>query len=161
MNNHSHYLPLGPRPRTVLVVDGDPTWRASTCRAIGSEYPVLAATCSAEALQTARSVKPDLIVVYIMEPAELEGDRIVDALREDPATRSIRIIVVSNNNVAAERLMDSVRSAIGPSAGDRRGMSVSTAVNNSRRGHSTRWLGRRETMAAGARGRAPEERMAS
>ncbi|MBT3295839.1 MAG: hypothetical protein HN919_08500 [Verrucomicrobia bacterium] len=161
MNNHSDYLPLGPRPRTVLVVDGDPTWRASTCRVIGSEYPVLAATCGAEALQTARSVKPDLIVVDIMEPAELEGDRIVDALWKDPATRSIRVIVVSDSNVAAERLMDWVRSAIGPSPSDKPGMGGVTSVHTSRLGHWSRWLHRHETMADGVSCPVTEERMAS
>ena len=145
-----------PRPRTVLVVDGNPEWLASTCRMIGSEYPVLAATCGADAVRTAKTVKPDLIVLDVMKPGGADGYRILAELRRDPATRDMPVIVVSEigaskgirSGVAArgrrlwrsvhsfiersascECLMDAVQNAIGPSFCGSRGIWVSTAVN--------------------------------
>ena len=88
------------RPRTVLAVDADPVRLEATCRTIGSEYPVLAATCGVDALRTARNVKPDLIVLDIMRPGGMDGCRILDDLNSDPATRDIMVIVVSETSTA-------------------------------------------------------------
>jgi CheY-like chemotaxis protein len=140
------YWAQGPRPRTVLVVDGNPQWRASTCRAIGAAYPVLAATCGADAVRTAKSVRPDLIVLDVVKPGGMDGYRILVELRSDPGTRDMPVIVVSEikasirmgfgsavkrrhlwqsvhafveRSASCERLLEAVRNAIGPSVCDR------------------------------------------
>jgi CheY-like chemotaxis protein len=149
-----------PRPRTVLVVDGDPQWRASTCRAIGSEYPVLAATCGADAVRTAKSVRPDLIVLDVMKASGTDGYQILAKLRKDPATRDMPVIVVSESNTSMGRglgiesqgrrlrqsvhafiertascecLMDALHNAIGPSFCHRSRIGLSSAVNRTHR----------------------------
>jgi CheY-like chemotaxis protein len=154
------YMSQIPRPRTVLVVDGDPQWRASTCRAIGSEYPVLAATCGADAVRTAKSVRPDLIVLDVMKASGTDGYQILAKLRRDPATRDMPVIVVSEINASmglgfgmapqgrrvwrsvhtfiersasCECLMDALHNAIGPSFCHRSGIGLSSAVNRTHR----------------------------
>ncbi len=150
------YMPQRPRPRTVLVVDGNPQWLAATCRAVGSEYPVLAATCGADAVRTAKNVKPDLIVLDVMKPGGSEGLQVLSELRSDPATRDTPVIVVSAMGTAMglrvgmasrmdrlwrsvhtfiersaswECLMDALHNAIGPSFCHRSRIGLSPAVN--------------------------------
>ena len=89
-----------PRPRTVLLVDDDPVWLASTCRAVGAEYPVLTAVCGEDTLRVARMARPDLIILSIMVPGGDGCFRILAELENDPATRDTTFIVVSEGEDA-------------------------------------------------------------
>ena len=89
---------MDPQPLTVLVVDDDPDWLASTCRMIGAEYPVLAATSGEGALRAAMTAKPDLIVLDIVMPGGMDGFSLLSKLRADPATRDIPIVIFSEVN---------------------------------------------------------------
>jgi CheY-like chemotaxis protein len=90
------YQPRAARPQTVLVVDDDPVSMASTCLAIGAEYPVLAATCSADAVRTAKNARPDLIVYYIVKPGGIGGlARLAELSSEDHQTWDTPVIVLS------------------------------------------------------------------
>jgi response regulator RpfG family c-di-GMP phosphodiesterase len=91
------------RPRTVLVVDDDPICLASTCRTIGAEYPVLATTCSDDAVRTARKARPDLIVYDIVQPGSIGGFARLAALStEDPMTWDTPVIVLSGVSASAK-----------------------------------------------------------
>ena len=154
------YASQSSRPRTVLVVDGDPEWLASTYRAIGSRYPVLTATCDADAVRTAKSVRPDLIVLDVMKPGGTEGYQILSELRRDPATRDMPVIVVSESNApmevgfgmatrgrrawqsvhafierssSCELLMDAVQNVIGPSFRHRSRTRISATASQTHR----------------------------
>jgi CheY-like chemotaxis protein len=69
---------------------------ASTCRAIGAEYPVLAATCSDDAVRTAKKARPDLIVYDIVKPGGIGGlARLAKLSAEDHETWDTPVIVLS------------------------------------------------------------------
>lgn len=169
MNKRNTHLSQRPRPRTVLVVGGDAEWRASACHTIGEEYPVLAASCDADAVRTARNVKPDLIVLETMESGGIDGSRILDTLENDPATRNMRVIVVGEISPAKgwgfgatirgrrlwhsvhatlrattshECFMDAVHDAIGPSF-SRRGGAERSATDERTRGTTIAFTGGR------------------
>ena len=154
------YMPPRPRPRTVLVVDGDPQWLAAACRAVGSEYPVLAATCGADAVRTAENVKHDRILLDVMNPGGTEGRQGRAEWRSDPGTRDMPVSVVSAMGTATglrvgmasrmdrlwksvhtfiersaswECLMDALHNAIGPSFCHRSRIGISSAVNQTHR----------------------------
>jgi CheY-like chemotaxis protein len=103
---------------------------------------VLSATCGADAVRTAKNAMPDLIVLDVMKPGGTDGYQILSALKRDPATRDMPVIVVSAINTSVdlgfaiasrgsrlwrsvhtfierstscERLMDVVQNALGPS----------------------------------------------
>jgi CheY-like chemotaxis protein len=81
---------------TVLVVDDDPEELASTCKALGSRYPVLAATSGEDALRVARSARPSVIVLDVMMAGGKDGFTTFHELQGDPATRDIPVIFLTN-----------------------------------------------------------------
>ncbi|HYD58737.1 MAG TPA: response regulator [Noviherbaspirillum sp.] len=81
--------------RTVLVVDDDRrAVELLRTHLAAAHYDVLPAFGGREGIELARSGRPDLIVLDLMMP-EVNGFGVVEALKDDPATRTIPIIVVT------------------------------------------------------------------
>ena len=83
----------------VLVVDDEPanrTWLAKALEPAG--FTVLPAAGGREAIEMARSQKPDFVLLDLMMP-EVTGFDVVEALRADPATRETPIMVVTATNL--------------------------------------------------------------
>ena len=79
---------------TVLVVDDNADMRTSLARLLGQHYVVRVAANGLRALEAVREERPDLIVTDVMMPL-LDGFGLVGALRADPTTEAIPVIVVS------------------------------------------------------------------
>jgi len=80
---------------TVLVVDDLPTNVALLARVLASHgYEVLKAYNGPQALEVARSRRPDLILLDIVMP-EMDGIEVCRRLKADPAMHSVPIIMVS------------------------------------------------------------------
>ena len=96
-------FPVGPgETLKVLVVDDDP--RAAELIAIritGLASSVLRVHGGREAIDTARRELPDVIVLDLMMP-EVNGFDVVEALREDPDTATIPILVVTAKEITNE-----------------------------------------------------------
>ena len=86
------------RVRTVLAVDDDPDELARTCRTLGSIYPVLSAASGEAALRTARATLPSVIVLDVMMSEGKDGFAVFSELNNDPATRDIPVIFLTNVN---------------------------------------------------------------
>ncbi len=87
----------------VLVVDDEPTIRM-LCR-INLElsgFDVLEAEDGRAALDTARSAKPDLILLDLMMPAP-DGWQVAEELADDEETRAIPIIFVTARNTLRDK----------------------------------------------------------
>jgi CheY-like chemotaxis protein len=87
----------------VLVVDDEP----SIAETIGwvlrdAGYVVTVARNGREALDRARSERPDLVITDIMMPV-MDGWALCRALEEDPATRGVPVIVMTALPHLAER----------------------------------------------------------
>jgi CheY-like chemotaxis protein len=91
-------------PLKVLVVDDDPkAVDLIAVRLQGLASTVLRAYEGREAIETARREFPDLIVLDLMMPG-VNGFEVVEALKSDPATARIPILVVTaKQNNAEER----------------------------------------------------------
>jgi CheY-like chemotaxis protein len=86
----------------VLVVDDDRAAVDLTAlRVMGLASQVLRAYGGREAIDTARRELPDLIVLDLMMP-DVNGFDVVEALKEEPATANIPILVVTSKQVTAE-----------------------------------------------------------
>jgi signal transduction histidine kinase len=83
--------PTGAR---VLVVDDDAQMRADLHRLLSAQYMVQAFADGAEALVAARARRPDLLLSDVVRPG-LDGLALVRALRADPVTRTIPILLLS------------------------------------------------------------------
>jgi two-component system, OmpR family, alkaline phosphatase synthesis response regulator PhoP len=83
-------------PHTVLVVDDDPEILDFLEVALQERgYKVLVAI-DGDALDAAQESQPDLILLDLMMPG-MDGIEVSRRLREDPATASIPIVVMSAN----------------------------------------------------------------
>lgn len=97
-----------PRPfpgqqRTILVVDDERPILALLSEYLASKgFEVLTARDGQSGLEKARTARPDLIVLDVMLP-RLDGYAVARALKGDPATAPIPIIIFSTRSSAADR----------------------------------------------------------
>lgn len=93
-------------PRTgtrILVIDDSPTIVAVFRKILRSAHlETLEAMDAEHGLEIARRVHPDLIFLDIVLPG-MNGFSALRALRRDPATRNIPVIMISGNEQATEQ----------------------------------------------------------
>lgn len=99
-------LPAVPPPATssagpddqrpvVLVVDDDPSVREVVCAILDARgYRAVAAASGQEALRLATTILPDTVVLDLLMP-ETNGWEVLGALRDDPTTADVPIVVLS------------------------------------------------------------------
>ncbi len=82
--------------KSILLVDDSRFMRMANERSLArAGYSVVTASDGEEALRTARSRVPDLILLDMLLP-KLGGPEVLRALRKDPVTASIPVIVLSS-----------------------------------------------------------------
>jgi len=87
----------------MLVVDDSPTICAVLGKMLGQEgYAVLKAGDGESALELARREQPTLIFLDVVLPG-MNGFAVLRALRHDPGTRHIPIVMISGNQQATEQ----------------------------------------------------------
>ncbi|MGY3039293.1 CheY-like chemotaxis protein [Rhodanobacter sp. TND4EL1] len=92
-----------PRGACILVVDDSATIRAVIGKMLTQNgHLVLKAADGEEALTIARRESPDLIFLDIVMPG-MSGFAVLRALRHDPLTRNIPIVMISGNLQATEQ----------------------------------------------------------
>lgn len=80
---------------SVLVVDDDPEILAMLSARLGHRgYKVSTAADGHEALDTARKERPDIVLLDVMMPGK-SGWEVARALKQDPETSGIKIVIVS------------------------------------------------------------------
>lgn len=90
--------------KKVLICDDSSTDRANLERIVaGAGYTVVSASGGAEALQKAKSERPDLIFLDIIMP-DVDGYATCRALQNDPATKSIPVVFVTSKGQKADRV---------------------------------------------------------
>jgi PAS domain S-box-containing protein len=82
-----------PRPH-VLLADDNADMRDYVGRLLGSRYEVTATADGAQALETLRARKPDLVLSDVMMPV-LDGFGLLAAIRADPGLRDLPVILLS------------------------------------------------------------------
>ena len=92
-----------PRGARVLVVDDSSTIRAVLGKMLSQEgHVVFKAPDGETALEMAQAEQPDLIFLDIVLPG-MNGFAVLRALRRDPATQTIPIVMISGNLQATEQ----------------------------------------------------------
>jgi len=82
-------------PAIALVVDDSMLIRYTVCRFLEERgFQVESATNGLEALQILERLRPDLIVTDMNMP-KMSGKELIDALKGNPATASIPLIIVA------------------------------------------------------------------
>lgn len=83
------------RGKRVLVVDDDPRILDSVTRMLEEEGALVQATdAPASVVGAAKDAPPDIILLDVRMP-EMSGYEVAERLREDPATRSIPVVLMT------------------------------------------------------------------
>ena len=85
---------VGRRRARVLLADDNADMRAYVSRLLAPRYAVEAVRDGVAALEAARTRTPDLVLADIMMPG-LDGFGLLHALREDPRTRELPVVLLS------------------------------------------------------------------
>ena len=81
--------------KTILVVDDDPEILGMLDIRLGKRgYHVISAADGEQALEQASKEKPSLVVLDVMMP-RMNGWEVARALRQDPATHGIKIVMLT------------------------------------------------------------------
>lgn len=81
--------------RVLLAEDDRFLRKAAEARLRQAGYTVLTAADGEEALRLARTEHPDLVLLDLIMP-KMQGFEVLEALKGDPATAAIPVIVLSN-----------------------------------------------------------------
>jgi len=82
--------------KKILIVDDEPGIRElvnSTLRLSG--YQIFQAESGQKAIQIARAERPDLIIMDITMPGDIDGLEATHILKNDPETKGITIIILT------------------------------------------------------------------
>lgn len=80
--------------QTVLVVDDEKQNRSLLAELLQDDCRVLLARTGEQALERARELQPDLILLDVLMP-EMDGYQVIQALKHEDATRQIPVIFIS------------------------------------------------------------------
>jgi CheY-like chemotaxis protein len=98
---------------TVLVVDDEPTVRQLVRRILSHNYTVVEAENGVEAVDAARNLKPDLILMDMMMP-QMDGLSACYAIKQDESIRHIPVVMLTAiTHELNQRLSQSVMGASG------------------------------------------------
>ena len=84
-----------PMPKVALVVDDSMLIRYTVCRSLEERgFTVESATNGAEAVQILERIHPDVVVTDMQMP-KMSGSELITALKQNPETAGIPIIIVA------------------------------------------------------------------
>ncbi|TRZ69181.1 MAG: response regulator [Rhodocyclaceae bacterium] len=79
----------------ILLVDDHSDIRRLIRITLGKAFEVLEAEDGVTGLNIAQRMKPDLVVLDVMMPGELDGLQVLSAIRNDPQLNHTRVIMVT------------------------------------------------------------------
>ena len=79
---------------TVLVVEDDLALREFLCTALADEFEVAGAVSGEEAVELARQLRPDVVLLDVMLPG-LSGLDVVRVIRSDPSLKDTPVLVMT------------------------------------------------------------------
>jgi CheY-like chemotaxis protein len=80
--------------KKILVVDDEPNIRLLLTRMLSNDYTVFEATDGQEAIDLARDLKPDLILMDLLMP-RMDGYTACSIIKTDPTTRGIPVVMLT------------------------------------------------------------------
>jgi DNA-binding response OmpR family regulator len=86
----------------VLLVDDHSDIRRLIRITLGKAFDVLEAEDGVSGLEIARRQKPDLVVLDVMMPGEMDGLQVLDAIKADPRLIRTKVIMVTARGQARD-----------------------------------------------------------
>ena len=89
--------------QTVLVVDDSMLIRHTICRYLEEQgFAVESATNGAEALEMLKNMEHPAVIITDLQMPKLDGHQLIDALKAQPATARIPIVVLAARQLRTE-----------------------------------------------------------
>ena len=90
--------------KKILIVDDEPGIRELVEMTLGvDEYEILKAENGQKAIEIAKAEKPDLTIMDVIMPGDIDGLQATRILKSDPETRKGTIIILSAKGEESER----------------------------------------------------------
>ena len=90
--------------KKILIADDLPEIRKLVRITLQAEdYQVLMAENGEKAIQIARALKPDLIIMDVLMPGKIDGLEATRILKNDPETKECPVIILTSKGEAADR----------------------------------------------------------
>jgi CheY-like chemotaxis protein len=86
----------------VLIVDDNPDIRRLLAISLGRDCAVGEAEDGPAALESIRQYQPKVVVLDVMMPGDLDGLQVLQAIKSNPQTNSIRVVMVSARGHVAD-----------------------------------------------------------
>jgi CheY-like chemotaxis protein len=80
---------------TILIVDDHSDIRRLLSISLGKEFHILEAQDGTSALDVIRHQLPDAVLLDVMMPGDINGLQVLEAVKTDPKTRAIRVVMIS------------------------------------------------------------------
>ena len=88
--------------KRILLVDDHSDIRRLIRITIGKDFEVLEAEDGVSGLEITRHKRPDLVVLDVMMPGDLDGLDVLDAIKSDPGLVQTRVIMVTARGQARD-----------------------------------------------------------
>lgn len=86
----------------ILIVDDHSDIRRLLSITLGKEYELLEAEDGASALELIRRQRPEIVLLDVMMPGELDGLDVLDAIKSDPTTKGTLVAMVTARGQVAD-----------------------------------------------------------
>ena len=86
----------------ILLVDDHSDIRRLIRITLGKAFEVQEAEDGVSGLEMIRQLKPDLVVLDVMMPGELDGLQVLDAIKSDPQLKRISVFMVTARGQARD-----------------------------------------------------------
>ncbi len=87
---------------TILIVDDHSDIRRLLSVTLGKEFEILEAEDGVSALAAIRDKKPQVVLLDVMMPGEVDGLQVLDAIKSDPKTKDILVGMVTARGQVAD-----------------------------------------------------------
>jgi DNA-binding response OmpR family regulator len=99
--------------KKILIVDDHSEIRSMIQITLGKGFEMLEAEEGTTALAITRRVHPDMVVLDVMMPGELDGFQVLEAIKGDPDLKDIFVIMVTARGQASDYEMGMASGADG------------------------------------------------
>ncbi len=80
---------------TILIVDDHPEIRRLLSITLSKDYAIVEAQDGISALTAIRNHRPQVVLLDVMMPGEMDGLQVLEAIKGDPKTRDILVAMVT------------------------------------------------------------------
>jgi CheY-like chemotaxis protein len=88
--------------KKVLIVDDHSDIRRLLSITLGKEYEIMEAEDGVSALESIRRHRPQIVLLDVMMPGEMDGLQVLDAIKADPHNRDTLVAMVTARGQVAD-----------------------------------------------------------